>query len=124
MLQLARLLVRAPGVDWKRGTAESLPLADGSATVVWSVATIHHWQDVDAGLAEVHRVLAPGGRFLGVERRSKPGATGLASHGWTEEQAESFAAACRRAGFVAVTVETQAGPRGHELVVRAGRAPA
>jgi hypothetical protein len=28
-----------------------------------------------------------------------PGATGLASHGWTEQQAESFAAMCRAAGF-------------------------
>jgi ubiquinone/menaquinone biosynthesis C-methylase UbiE len=123
MLRLARLLVRERNVAWHQGTAEALPLPDEGATVVWSVATIHHWQDVDQGLREVHRVLEPGGRFLGVERRSAPGATGIASHGWTDEQAEAFAEACRATGFVDVTVESQQGDRGRELVVRATRQP-
>ena len=47
-----------------QGTAENLPVPEHSATVVWSVATVHHWADVTAGLAEVRRVLSPGGRFL------------------------------------------------------------
>jgi ubiquinone/menaquinone biosynthesis C-methylase UbiE len=121
MLRVARLLMRGPNTTWKQGTAEAIPLEDASATVVWSVAAIHHWQDVDAGLAEVHRVLAPGGRFLGVERRTTAGATGIASHGWTDEQAEVFADQCRTAGFVDVTVDTANGARGLELVVRAIR---
>jgi ubiquinone/menaquinone biosynthesis C-methylase UbiE len=121
MLRLARLLVREPNVAWHQGAAEALPLPDEGATVVWSVATIHHWHDIDQGLREVRRVLEPGGRFVGVERRSAPGATGIASHGWTEEQAEAFAEACRATGFVDVTVEEQDGDRGRELVVRAVR---
>jgi ubiquinone/menaquinone biosynthesis C-methylase UbiE len=48
---------------------------------------VHHWHDLDAGLAEVRRVLRPSGRFLAIERQVEPGATGLASHGWTAEQA-------------------------------------
>jgi ubiquinone/menaquinone biosynthesis C-methylase UbiE len=121
MLRLARLLVRAPGVEWREGTAEALPVDDGAATVLWSVSTIHHWSDIDQGLAEAHRVLAPGGRFLGIERRTTPGATGHAGHGWTDEQAEAFAAACRAARFVDVTVETRDGDRGRLQVVRAHR---
>jgi ubiquinone/menaquinone biosynthesis C-methylase UbiE len=113
--------VRAPGVEWREGTAEALPVDDGAATVLWSVSTIHHWSDIDQGLAEAHRVLAPGGRFLGIERRTTPGATGHAGHGWTDEQAEAFAAACRAARFVDVTVETRDGDRGRLQVVRAHR---
>jgi ubiquinone/menaquinone biosynthesis C-methylase UbiE len=121
MLRVARLLMRGGTTTWKQGTAEAIPLPDGSATVVWSVAAIHHWQDVDAGLAEIHRVLAPGGRFLGVERKTTAGASGLASHGWTSEQADTFAGQCRAAGFVDVEIEAIGGARGRELVVRTRR---
>jgi ubiquinone/menaquinone biosynthesis C-methylase UbiE len=122
MLAVARRLTR-PGrpARWCVGTAEAVPVGDGAATVVWSVATVHHWQDVAAGLAEAHRVLRPGGRVLAVERRIAPDADGLASHGWTEAQAESFAAACREAGFVAVEVETHPLGKTTQLVVRATR---
>jgi ubiquinone/menaquinone biosynthesis C-methylase UbiE len=122
MLGVARRLTR-PGapVRWRVGTAESIPVADATATVVWSVATVHHWQDVAAGVAEAHRVLRPGGGLLAVERRIAPDAEGLASHGWTESQAASFAAACRTAGFTDVDVSTHRLDKGTQLVVRARR---
>ncbi len=106
MLRFARILTHdQPGVTWSRGAAEDLPSPDGSATVIWSVATVHHWQDVTAGLAEAQRVLASGGRFLAIERRVREDATGLASHGWTDRQADSFAARCGAAGFRNVRVD-------------------
>lgn len=109
MLRVARTLTRAsrrnaPAVRYLEGAAEALPLADGSATVAWSLATVHHWQDLDTGLGEARRVLGPSGRFLAVERRVEPGASGHASHGWTEEQARLFAERCRGAGFPHVEV--------------------
>jgi ubiquinone/menaquinone biosynthesis C-methylase UbiE len=105
MLRVARTFTRErEGISWVEGAAENLPLPDVSATVVWSLATVHHWKDVGTGLAEARRVLAPGGRLLAIERRVRPGATGLASHGWTEQQAESFAAQCRTAGFIDVRI--------------------
>src|SRR5690606_6805868 len=108
MLRVARVLSRArrrsAPVRYLEGTAEALPLADRSASVAWSLATVHHWRDIDAGLAEARRVLRPSGRFLAVERRFEPGATGHGSHGWTEEQAGLFADRCRAAGFGAVEV--------------------
>lgn len=122
MLRLARTLTRdRPAITWVEGAAEDLPLPDGSATVVWSLATVHHWRDVTAGLAEVKRVLAPGGRLLAIERRARPGATGLASHGWTDHQAESFAAQCRAAGFESVRVEKHTPGRRAVFVVKAVR---
>lgn len=106
MLRVARAVTRRrDGVEWANGAAENLPVPSASATVVWSLATVHHWKDVTKGLAETHRVLASGGRVLAIERQSPPEATGLASHGWTEEQAEAFAAQCRTAGFEDVRVD-------------------
>ncbi len=111
MLRLARLRWRAkPDVSWRIGTAESLPVGDNWAQVVWSLATVHHWHDIDAGLAEARRVLAPAGRLLAVERRiHDTNAAGTASHGWTHEQAESFAEHCRRHGFANVAVAPHTG---------------
>jgi ubiquinone/menaquinone biosynthesis C-methylase UbiE len=120
MLRLARIVTRGhSGITWSLGGAEALPLADGWATVVWSLKTVHHWQDVAAGLAEMRRVLASGGRLLVMERRVQPGATGLASHGWTEQQAEAFAARCRATGFAGVRVDEHRRGRGTAWVVRA-----
>jgi len=111
MLRIARISTRDPRVQWAQGGAETLPVPDGSATIVWALATVHHWRDAPEGLAEIHRALSPGGRLLAVERQCEPGATGFASHGWTAEQAESFAALCRCAGLVDVTVASKKSSR-------------
>ncbi len=71
--------------------------------MVWSLATVHHWADVGAGLAEVERVLAPGGRFVVLERRiADPHAGGVAGHGWTTDQRDAFAGLCASRGFTGV----------------------
>jgi ubiquinone/menaquinone biosynthesis C-methylase UbiE len=108
MLRMARAFTsKRAAITWAKGEAENLPLPDGAATVVWSLATVHHWKDLGNGLAEAHRVLSPGGRLLAIERRVRHGATGLASHGWTDQQAESFAALCRTARFDNVRIGKQ-----------------
>jgi ubiquinone/menaquinone biosynthesis C-methylase UbiE len=122
MLRLARAVTcDQPSITWSRGSAEAVPLANGWATVVWSLKTLHHWKDVTAGLAEVRRVLASAGRFLVMERRVPAEATGLASHGWTEQQAESFAAQCRVTGFDGVCIDQHPHGRGALWVVQAVR---
>lgn len=106
MLRVARLLTgRRTRVRYLAGAAEAIPLPDGSASVVWSIATVHHWSDVDAGLREVRRVLLPGGRLVAMERTAERGARGHASHGWTGEQAAAFAERCREHGFTDVHLE-------------------
>ena len=52
MLRLARFLTRrsARAVRYAKGSAEALPLPDSSVSVVWSIASVHHWADLDAGL--------------------------------------------------------------------------
>jgi SAM-dependent methyltransferase len=44
------------------GTAERIPADDSSVDLV-TVAQAFHWFDGDAALAEIHRVLRPGGRL-------------------------------------------------------------
>jgi SAM-dependent methyltransferase len=44
------------------GTAEAVPLEDASVELV-TVGQAFHWFDGDAALAEIHRVLRPGGRL-------------------------------------------------------------
>jgi SAM-dependent methyltransferase len=46
------------------GDVASLALADGSFDLVVSTLSMHHWADPAAGLAEIGRVLRPGGRAL------------------------------------------------------------
>src|SRR5581483_3842833 len=84
MLRVARLLTVPSGrIRYIEGKAEALPVPDSSMSVVWSIASVHHWADLETGLREVRRVLSPGGRFVAIERRTQPGARGHASHGWT-----------------------------------------
>jgi ubiquinone/menaquinone biosynthesis C-methylase UbiE len=100
MLRVARLLTRSTErVRYLAGAAETLPLPDGSVSVVWTIASVHHWADLDTALHEARRVLRPGGRLVAVERGTQPGARGHASHGWTDEQARAFGERCLQHGF-------------------------
>ena len=106
MLRVARLLTRHPArVRYVEGVAEAIPMQDHSASIVWSIATVHHWEDIDSGLREAHRVLLPGGRLVAIERKTKPGASSHASHGWSEDHASAFIDRCREHGFADVHVE-------------------
>lgn len=56
----ARLARALPGVRAEAGTAEAMPLPDGAADTV-VVGQAFHWFDGARALAEIHRVLRPGG---------------------------------------------------------------
>jgi SAM-dependent methyltransferase len=120
MLRLGRL-VSSRDISYAEGTAEALPLRDGSASVAWSLATAHHWADVEQGLAEIRRVLRPEGRLLILEHRVIPGATGHPRHGWNDEGAATFAAVCSAAGFSDAHVEQHEGRHGPALALLAVR---
>jgi len=61
MLQVAERL--DPGVRWLTGDAASLPLPGGSVDVAFCQQGLQFTADPAAALAELHRVLRPGGRL-------------------------------------------------------------
>ena len=54
------------------GAAEALPVDDSSFDVVLAFDSYDHWRDPPRGLAEVRRVLRPGGRFVVVKDGGVP----------------------------------------------------
>ncbi len=51
-------------IRFQQAVAEELPFPDASFDLVFSTMTFHHWSDQGRGIAEVARVLRPGGRWL------------------------------------------------------------
>jgi SAM-dependent methyltransferase len=62
---LAELRRRQPGVTAVAGSAESIPVPDGSVQAVLCGQSMH-WFDLDRALPEIARVLAPGGVLAGL----------------------------------------------------------
>jgi ubiquinone/menaquinone biosynthesis C-methylase UbiE len=110
MLRFARELTkeheRQPRIEFREAPAEKLPVPDNTATVVLVINSLHHWQDVDAGLAEVLRILKPGGRlFLGDEEVGN----GRCGHGEGKMTEPAYVLSLlERAGFVDVTLRKHA----------------
>lgn len=61
---IAEARQRAPYGRFLLGPAESLQLEAGSVDLAVSTMSFHHWTDKAAGIREIARVLAPGGRFI------------------------------------------------------------
>jgi SAM-dependent methyltransferase len=60
----ARRRYRSPNVEFRRGDLVDLDLPDASFDVVCSFEAIEHVSDVDSYLAQMRRVLRPGGVYL------------------------------------------------------------
>lgn len=53
--------IRGQNIDFRVGNSEKLDFADNTFDNVYSFGVLHHTPDIDAAIAEVHRVLKPGG---------------------------------------------------------------
>jgi len=62
-LTTRRLELAGLSADVREADAESLPFDDTSFDFVWSWGVIHHSSDTDQVIAEIARVLRPGGRL-------------------------------------------------------------
>ena len=57
-------VARERGYDVREGSAEDLPLEDGSFDLVFLLDTVEHCEDDDAVLRECYRVCAPSGHLI------------------------------------------------------------
>lgn len=66
MLRVARAKAAASSLraEWITADAGKLPLRDASFDTVVTASALHYWDDLDAGLAEIRRVLRPDGHLL------------------------------------------------------------
>lgn len=64
-----------PGLEFVQGDAQNLPFPDESFDAVINVEASHQYPDISGFLAEVARVLRPGGHFLYTDNR-RPDAIG------------------------------------------------
>jgi SAM-dependent methyltransferase len=107
-----RRFTGAPAVTVRRADATALPFADGSFDVVVSYLMLHHVIAWQRALAEVSRVLRPGGHFIGYDLVATP--LTKAVH-WADRSPHrligrhELAPALTQAGLEAVRVRPTAG---------------
>ncbi|MGQ4880304.1 methyltransferase domain-containing protein [Billgrantia sp. LNSP4103-1] len=106
MLDIARR-ESATNIDWLCADAAALPLANGRVDLVFSNLAIQWCPDLDEVMAELHRVLRPGGRA--VINTLGPGTLSEVAQAWSSPQAlldfrarDQYTACARLAGFAQV----------------------
>jgi arsenite methyltransferase len=91
---------------FREGNVEELPFEVSSFGKVCTVNTVYFWSSLDAGFAEIHRVLSPGGRvvvgFLPKERMDR---MGMPTDIFTSRAPADVVAALTKAGFSDVRIE-------------------
>ncbi|MET9293316.1 class I SAM-dependent methyltransferase [Streptomyces sp. NPDC003077] len=91
MLELARRRLGDDAALYPADLAGPLPFADGAFDDVIVCLVLHYLEDWEAPLAELRRVLAPGGRLIVavnhpfVRKLADPGADYFTPHKWSEE---------------------------------------
>ena len=98
--------VSAGRAIFREGNVEELPFEVSSFGKACTVNTVYFWSSLDAGFAEIHRVLSPGGRvvvgFLPKERMDR---MGMPKDIFTSRAPEDVIAALTKAGFSDVRIE-------------------
>jgi ubiquinone/menaquinone biosynthesis C-methylase UbiE len=126
MLALAarrlRRAIATGRVGVKRGSIEALPFAEAEFDKACSVNTTYFWPDLAAGLAELRRVVRPGGRLvLGFVSADDMVRDGLDRHGFACHSTEQLTAAVEAASFSLGRVSSGSDSRGTFYVLTAER---
>jgi ubiquinone/menaquinone biosynthesis C-methylase UbiE len=117
---VSRAARRVPTAEVRVGSAEEVPFPDDTFSVVINIASFHHWADREAGLREISRVLAPGGRLHIVEGALREGKDG---HGLNPRDAEILNARLSELGYTRTSTERIKPGWIHEYFVVNGVAP-
>jgi ubiquinone/menaquinone biosynthesis C-methylase UbiE len=115
--------IAAGGVVLKRGSVEALPFPDGQFDKACTVNTTYFWPDLVLGLAEVRRVLRPGGRVvIGFMSAEAIQSAGLDRHGFACHSTEQMEKALVAAGFNVTQLRSGSDWRGTFYAMAAERA--
>jgi ubiquinone/menaquinone biosynthesis C-methylase UbiE len=126
MLHAARRRLRdRPNVEIRRGDLEALPIDDGALDAATLLLVLHHAPDPPAVLADVSRVLRPGGRLLVAdmlphdreEYRQQMGHVWL---GFSEDQVGRLMTAAGFQNIRAVPLAPDADAKGPSMFVATG----
>lgn len=126
MLQAARKRLQAwSNVDLRRGDIEALPIDDARLDAATVMLVLHHVPEPARALADVVRVLKPGGRVVLVDmlphdRESYRQQMGHVWLGFSEEQAERLLAGAGFQQIRVVALPTDARAKGPALFVATG----
>lgn len=122
----AKLVALGREAEVIEAPAESLPLPDESVDTVISTLVLCTVKDLDGALAEIRRVLRPGGRLLFIEHvRSDDADRARKQDRWARVWKvvgngcvcnRETAAAIERAGFEIEQIEHGRMPKAHEIV--------
>jgi arsenite methyltransferase len=98
--------IKAGRAEFRQGNVEALPFATAAFDKVCTVNTIYFWTSLDAGFAEINRVLKPRGRvvvgFLPKERMDR---MGMPKDIFTTRAPRDVVEALTRAGFSDARIE-------------------
>lgn len=91
---------------FREGSVEAIPFETASFEKVCTVNTVYFWPSLDAGFAEINRVLIPGGRVVvGFLPKEWMDRMGYPSDIFTARAPDEVVAALTRSGFKSVHIE-------------------
>ena len=98
-----RAAIRRGQVEIQRADAARLPFPDASFSKVGSMNSLQFWPAPERGLAEIHRVLRPGGRVAVVLMARSDDGTGTELPPWVGDTVDLM----QDAGFAVVDIVAQ-----------------
>jgi SAM-dependent methyltransferase len=104
--------VRDGHAEFHEGAIESLPFADHSFNKAITINTVYFWKSLEAGFAELHRVLSPGGRIvIGFLPKEFMDRMNMPKDIFTSRAPEDVSEAMTNARFRDVRMEQRAGAK-------------